>query len=230
MNTRLVEQNTKELQSAFQRGDYYSMRQNAEVVLNLLAGSQSDMHKDWNGDGQVNNPGDGFGLLLNGDRLGYIQTVYALTDYTVSSADATEYMIKHGEEVKICTQNLSRWTPQLRNLIQTILISTTETDLSQPVLDSVQLADQLLNGIDFDKDGTIEPIPGECGIISAYESASSMADMPLLPFSLTGTPTATATATVTSQEGGPGQPRNTPVPNPTKKPNPTRKPTNTKKP
>ncbi len=215
---RLIEQNAKELQSAFQRGDYYSMRRNAEVVLNLLAGSQSDTHRDWNGDGQINDPGDGFGLLLNGDRLGYIQTVYAQTDYTVSSAGATEYMIQHGEEVKTCTQNLARWTPQLRNLVQTILTSTTETDLSQPILDSVQLADHLLNGIDFDKDGTIEPIPGECGIISAYEYASSMADMPLLPINLTGTPTVTATSTTTATPaGGSGDPRNTPVPNPTQK-------------
>jgi hypothetical protein len=185
------------------------------------------MHKDWDGDGQTTDPSDGFGLLLNGTSLGYIQLSYSHTDSAVTSPNASEYMIKHGEEVKICVQNLARWTPQLRNLSQTILASAPGSDLSQPILDSVKLADQLLNGVDTDGDKAIEPIPDECGMISAYGYAYSMANMPLLPISLTGTSTATTTSTSTALTAGAtsGSSRNTPVPS-----TPTSKPPNTKKP
>jgi hypothetical protein len=227
------------MQSALQKGDDTLLRQNAEAILNLLAGDQSENRKDWNGDGQVTDPSDGFGLLLNGAKPGYIQAVAAQAGNAVDSAGATENMTRHGEQVLICSQNLVEWTTELRDILTGMLDSPSGADLSQPVLDSVKLAGQLLNGFDANNNG-IEALPGECGMSSLYGYTYSMTDMILLPFDpatlnlyLTETPTPTSTNTP-SFTATPGDnttgTQNTPIPPAaTKKPNPTQKPKPTKK-
>ena len=237
-NVLLLEQSARAMQSAQQKGDDVLLRQNAEAILNLLAGDQSEDRKDWDGDGQVTDPGDGFGLLLNGAKPGYIRAVAAQAEETVNSANATENMTKYGEQARICSQNLVEWTTELRDILTDLHNSPIGTDLSQPVLDTVKLAGQLLNGFDTNNNG-IQAVAGECGMTQLYGYAYSMADMVLMPFdpgtlslSLTATPTPTFTNTpsftVTSGDNGTNS-QNTPIPAATKKPNPTQKPKPTKK-
>ena len=212
--------------------------------MNLLVGAQSPQHKDWNGDGRITAPDNSYGFSLNGDNLGYIQAVYSHADYAANSPGASQNMIVNGERLKICAQNLAQWAPQLRERAQTILKSTSLAEMDQPIRDSVTLADQILNGVDQDDNGKIEPAPGECGVLTAYEYAYYMADMPLLPVNPLDTPTAVTetttpspspTATIiivrpTSTSGGSSNNTSAPNPRPTKKPKNTPKPGNTHKP
>jgi hypothetical protein len=164
-----------------QNGNEVSVKQNAESIMNLLVGNENPQsQKDWNGDGQVTDPGDGYGFLLNGDNLGYIQAVYSHADYAINSSGATRNMIVNGENVKVCTQNLARWVPELRDHMSTILSASTLTGMDTIIQRSADLADQMLNGIDLDENGEIDPVADECGILAAYDYAH-MADMPLLP-------------------------------------------------
>jgi hypothetical protein len=197
-NTRLIDQTAREMLSAYENGNESGTRESAEAILNLLAGSQSQEYKDWNGDGRITDPGDGYGLWLNGDNLGYIQAVYSHADYAVNSPGASQNMIVNGERVKASAQNLAQWVPQLRERVLTILNSTALSDMDVPVSDSAALADQILNGVDQDDNGKIEPVSGEGGVLTAYEYAYYMADMPLLPVNPWDTPTATGTASPTS--------------------------------
>jgi hypothetical protein len=193
--TNLIAQNADEMQSAYQKGDGAGALQAAESILHLLVGDQSADYKDWNDDGQIAEAGDGYGLMHNGENFGYIQAVYAHSDYATATQDATQYMIVHGERVKICAQNLQQWAPQLRDLVLAVLTAPAGSDL-EPLIDAIsELADQMLNGADLDGNEQIEPILGECGAFIAYERAYSMADMPLLPTNLSSTPGA-ASATL----------------------------------
>ena len=195
-NAKLIEQAVNEMQGAYQNGDEAGTTEKAESVMSLLAGGQSQDHKDWNADGQVADAGDGYGLLLNGDNLGYIQAVYSNADYAVNSLGASRNMVVYGENVKICAENLARWAPELRERILTILNAASLSDMDQAVRDSVTLTAQMLNGIDLDENGKIESVSGECGSLTAYENAYHMADMPLLPVNALGSPAAlTETAT-----------------------------------
>jgi serine/threonine protein kinase len=190
-NVKAVDETTRAMLKAYERGDKVAIRQFAESLMNLLAGDQNPDYKDWNGNGQISNAGDGYGLLLNGNNLGYLQAVYSEADYAANTPDATQKMIVHGEDVKTCIQNLAAWVPPLRDRLSTIIISESGFDLGQPIRDSVALASQMLNGVDNNGNGMIESIPGECGANSAYEFAYYMADMPLLPVGslfITGTP------------------------------------------
>ena len=63
------------MQKASTNGNTDRVLLNAEAILNLVVGSQSPDRKDWNADGQVDDPSDGFGLMLNGQNLGYLQAV-----------------------------------------------------------------------------------------------------------------------------------------------------------
>jgi hypothetical protein len=238
-NTQLMDKTAQEMLSAYENEDEAGIQENAEVIMNLLVGSQSQQHKDWNGDRQVIDPGDGYGILINVDNLGYVQAIYSHADYVANSPGASQNMIVNGENVKICAQNLAQWAAQLRDQTLTILTSDS-SDLGQPVRTSVTLADQMLNGVDQDNDGQIGAVTNECGVQTSYEYSYRMADMPLLPVNLMDTPTPTPTfsAFITPTKTSRQQPAatspnitvpntsppNTPVPPDPPNPQPTQKP------
>jgi serine/threonine protein kinase len=249
---RLIDEAGSAMLSNYEKGNEAGIRENAESIMNLLAGSQSPDHKDWNGDGQITDPGDGFGFLLNGNNLGYIQAVYSYADYALNSPGASQNMIVNGNKVKVCSENLAHWAPELRQRISTILEAAALSEMAQGIQRSAELANQILNGSDKNENGEIEPIADECGVLVAYESTYKMADMPLLPVtanpvdtisatsdtltpSQTATPSSLFTATPTKQAGQNNgltsiAPTKQPAPptknnpNPTKKPKPTQKP------
>ncbi|NJC97264.1 MAG: hypothetical protein C3F07_13270 [Anaerolineales bacterium] len=207
-NIKMIEEFAKEMQKASDNGNQARALQNAEAILNVISGDQSPNNKDWNNDGEVADPSDGYGLLLNGSHLGYLQTVFTEADAAVNSPGATTQMVEYGEGLKVSMQNLAQWTPQLRDLILEILNSPAGSDVKQQIVDSVALADRMLNGIDLDGDGKIEIQPGESGAQLAFDQAFHMADMPLSPVGIqnigTGTPTFISVTSASSSGGGGG--------------------------
>ena len=229
---KLIERAATLMLRAYENEDEAGTQKNAEAIMNLLVGSQTPEHKDWNGDGQTTDAGSGYGFMLNADNLGYIQAIYAHADYAANSPGASQNMITNGENVKTCAQNLAQWVPDLRDRVLTILKADSLSEMDQAIRDSVALADKMLNGMDEDHNGRIEPVSGECGALTTYESAYHMADMPLLPVNLFETPTATSTPSTfigptNTSEQSPNTSQNTAAPttnNPPNNPQPTKKP------
>lgn len=251
VDTRLIDETTRAMLDAHQNGDLAGIHTHAEQLMNILSGRQSPDYKDWNGDGQIDDPGNGYGFSLNGDNLGHIQAVYANADYASNAPGASQYMVANGEHVKACAQNLAQWSPDLGDRITKILEAGSLADLDQPLNEAVALASQLLNGLDRNEDGSIDSSPGECGVLALQDYAYHMADMPLLPArpSETATPDGTATITPTltpspvfvrpthTSVRDPAPVVDTPAPptgggggQPTNKPRPTKKPSSTPKP
>ena len=243
LDVQRLDELTREMQNAHSSGDSVSLRQKGEEALLLLAGAKSEDHKDWDGNGQIDDTSDGFGLLLNGDNFGYIQAVLGEAEFTAGTPGATQFMIENGEIVKTCSQNLALWTPQLRNLLLTILTSSSETEISGAVDDLMALSDQILNGIDADTNGTVDTLSGECAAETLYEYAHYMADMPILPVSIAYQLTSVANATSSpiylvptrTRQSSQNTPAvNTPQPTPrqqnTRQPKPTKKPKPTSRP
>ncbi len=173
----LVDDSAQKMLAAYQAKDEAATRSQAESILNLLVGSQSEDYRDWDGDGKISDPGDGYGMLLNGDNAGYIQGSLSHAGYAAAADDATDNMKVHGEHVKICAQNLEQWAPQLRDLMKQVLTSPAGADSGQAVRQAVALADDMLKGTDLNGNEKIEPIPGEGGAQTAYQHAYYMADM-----------------------------------------------------
>jgi serine/threonine protein kinase len=214
---KTIDELAKEMQKASANGNTDRVRLNAEAILNTIVGSQSPSYRDWNNDGQADDPSDGYGLLLNGRNLGYLQATYTEADAATRAAGVSEQTKNFAQGLENSVQNLAQWTEQLQNVVTPILAATAPADLADQVNQAVSLADKMVNGIDLDEDGVVEPLVGEAGVLVAYEQAYRMADMPLQAVGIqnigTGTPTFILIApTRTPGGGGSSVGGSTPVP------------------
>jgi hypothetical protein len=167
--------------TSFEAGDQANVRLLAEQMLNLILGAQSPARRDWNGDGNIDDAGDGYGLLLNGSNSGYIQGTFSHANLSIQSPDATENMLDHGEHVKVAATNVGEWTPLLRDQLMAVIEAPTLAEAEGAIRQSVAFANQIRNGTDLNGNENIEPIPGEGGALTAYEHAFYMADILLRP-------------------------------------------------
>jgi serine/threonine protein kinase len=180
-DTRILTDLSAQILTAFETGNDAEMLLQAERMLSLIVGNKSADYKDWNVNGVVDDPGDGYGLLPNEDQLGYIQGTITHADLALTSPDATPNMFTHGEHVKDCALNVGDWTAQLRTQLIAILENPSNPDREAIIRQAVALANQIRTGVDIDGNEKIEPIPGEGGALTAYEHSYYMADMLILP-------------------------------------------------
>ena len=178
-DTTLIKKSADAMLNAFTSGDENTVHTNAEAIINLIVGKQDSNHKDWDGDGKINDPGDGFGMLLNGGQAGYIGGVIDHAQLAANSSDSTANVRLHSGHVVICAQNVEMWTTQLRDLAVQIVQANGSTEKEADIRLAATLADQMLNGVDINGNELIDPIPGEGGALTAYEHATYMSDMPI---------------------------------------------------
>ncbi len=179
-----VDDSTIALQEAFKENDEELFHLTIEEIINQLVGSaNTDQYRDWNEDGTVNDPGDGFGLLENGpdDGLGYIPTTISHTKFAAESTDATENIQMHSAHVVLCIENMRGWSRQLLEKALELQGMSFGSEMEPLILELRALSEQVLFGVDTNGNELIEPILGEGGSNTAYEHAYYMAEMLLLP-------------------------------------------------
>ncbi|NOH04112.1 MAG: protein kinase [Chloroflexi bacterium] len=176
----LIQESAAALQTAYENGDDEAMQASAEAIINVIAGSQSQDFKDWDGDGKINNPGDGYGLLLNGDQAGYIEGTITHAELSAGSDDATANIKLHGGHVAVSARNVEEWATQLRDVAMRIVQSDADQAAEADIRLLVSLANQIHDGIDLDGSESIDPVPGEGGAVTALEHAEYMSDMQLM--------------------------------------------------
>ncbi len=162
-------------------GDLAAIARHAEHVYNLVAGSRDPQFGDRNGDGRAQNPGDGFGLLQNGDQAGYIQASAASASAASQAPDATEAVTVHAGHVQVCTTNMQGWATTVRDLALQLSQTTDAAAAGAQIDQLVALSAALSVGDDVNADGHITPVPGECGAQVAHEHAQYMAGFGLFP-------------------------------------------------
>ena len=180
-NTTLINQNAEAMLTAYEAGDQINVRNNAEAIINLVVGNQDASHVDWDGNGIVNDPGDGYGLLVNGDQTGYVGGIHHHSSYSADADDSTPNIRLHDGHVEISIQNIEAWAIELRDITKRIVQAPDGANIEADVRTAVTLANQILNGLDINGNESIEPIAGEGGALTAYQHAYYMADMPILP-------------------------------------------------
>jgi len=181
-NVALIQQSAEAMLEAFNAEDNSGVRSNAEAIVNLIVGKEDlDFYKDWDEDGSINDPGDGYGLLINGSQAGYLDGMIHHTSYSADAPEATSDIQLHATHVEICTQNLEAWAPELRDLTVNIARAPEAQDVEADLREAVALANQMLDGIDIDGSETVDPIPGEGGALTAFAHVGYMADMPIFP-------------------------------------------------
>jgi len=180
-DANLINTSADELKAAFDQGDEAALRLKTEEIINLLVGSRDQEHYlDWNKDGKIDDPGDGFGLLANGGS-GYIPTTISHAEFAADSVDATSNIKIHKEHVVISIQNMQGWLEQLLAKTQELQAMDFGPQMESLIVEIQQLAKQDLSGVDTNLNEQIEPIVGEGGANTVREHAYYMAVMPILP-------------------------------------------------
>ena len=180
-STQLINDSANQMLLALNNKDNSDIQLQAEKIMNTVVGKQSSDYKDWNNNGSIDDPSDGYGLLLNGSNLGYIQGTFTHANLSIKSTDATPNMLLHGEHVKISMTNVGDWTSELHDLLLQILQTSTGSDVDGKIRQAIALANQIRTGVDKNGNEIIEPIPGEGGALTAYQHAYYMADITIAP-------------------------------------------------
>jgi serine/threonine protein kinase len=184
------------MQTAQNEGNLAEVVRQAEGLVNLIEGDGGTDYGDLNGDGEITNPGDVFGLLPGARAGGYIQSGIDHARFATESQGATAYIFEQAAALETTAQNLGGWAAQLRNEALSIVRSSDLDSTEAHVQAIFELADRFTNGQDANGNGEIEPIPSEGGAQLTYHYALRMADMPILagpdrmpaPFDGTTTP------------------------------------------
>ncbi|MCB9145473.1 MAG: protein kinase [Anaerolineales bacterium] len=178
--SKLIKNTGDEIEKSFENGDEKSTRAHLETLINIIVGTQSSDHKDWDKNGSTGDPSDGFGLLLNGSQTGYIEGTITHAELSASAGDATANIKLHSEHVAISARNVEGWATQLRDVAKRILETPTGQINEADIRLAISLAEQIHSGVDLDGNESIDPVEGEGGSLTAYEHAEYMADMQIL--------------------------------------------------
>jgi plastocyanin len=175
----LVRQHAGFMNDAQSSGNLAAVKLHAEHLVNIIEGAKGANYGDLNKDGKVTNPGDGFGLLPNGDQLGYLQGSKDHAELAAGSADATADIKLHAGHVGITVDNVSGWVTTIRDRSLEV-VRASDLKATEPLVrEIVALSGQALNGVDLQGDGQILPVPGSGGAITSYQHAQLMASIPL---------------------------------------------------
>jgi len=181
-NVTLIKQAADAMVTSYDAGDRAGTQANAETIVNLIVGrDEISYYNDWNSDGTISDPGDAYGLLINGDQAGYLDGMIHHASYAADAKNATDGIQMHASHVEICIQNLETWAPELRDLALNIVRAPENQDIEADVRMASTLADQMLEGVDINGNESIDPIVGEGGALTAFEHAEYMSDMPIFP-------------------------------------------------
>ena len=210
-----VNEHAKLMRDAQAAGNLAAVKLHAEHLVNIIEGAKGANFGDLNKDGKVTNPGDGWGLLQNGDQLGYLQGTKDHAELAATAADATDDIKLHAGHVGVTVENISSWVTPIRDKALDALRATDSTGSAPIVAEIVKLGNQALNGVDLQGDGVILPVPGSGGAVTSYQHAQLMAAISVNAGSISVTPGVPAqpTAAVAAPTQAPGgQPSPTTAP------------------
>ncbi|MBV5349989.1 hypothetical protein JZU71_02185, partial [bacterium] len=148
-NATLINQNAEAMLTAYEAGKQKDVRSNAEALINLVVGNQDSSYVDWDANGTINDPGDGYGILVNGDQTGYVGGTHHHSSYSAEAEDSAPNIRLHNGHVEISIHNIEEWAIELRDTTKRIVQAPDGANIEADVRTAVTLANQILNGLDI---------------------------------------------------------------------------------
>ncbi len=196
---------THAVENAAENGDPTSLNRHGEHMLALLAGKQGANYIDLTGDGFVSDPGDGFGIAR------YADAIADQAQAALAAPDATDNVKLHAEHLRVMADNIRGWAKEMEELVLTAHDAPADGKKSA-ASQAFTLAAHILNGVDANGDGAIEPIAGEGGAFTLYAHAQYLAAINALTEESMAATAAAPTPEATSAAPGATE---TPAPSPT---------------
>ncbi len=146
-----------------------ALHQHTEHVINAIEGPDGPNYGDLDGNGAVQDFGDGIGVLAHAvDRQHATFAANTVPDDTIVGNNAIG--------VEFAGKNASDFSEQARDQALNLVLTTTNLTAAKLFNATViGLLDTALNGVDANANGTIESIAGEGGASQANTSAQLMA-------------------------------------------------------
>jgi len=198
---------THAVDTAASGGDLASLDRHGEHMLALLEGREGANYTDLTGDGFVTDPGDGFGIFR------YADAITEQAQAALAAPDATENVKLHAGHLLVLAENMRAWARQIEELALAAHDPATPADQKRDAArQAFTLARHLLNGVDANGNGVVEPTPGEGGAFTLYAHSQYLAAMGALTDENLA---ATAAAPTTEATSGAPAATQTPAPSPT---------------
>jgi len=144
----------------------------SEAVCNIIGGTSDSECGDLNGDGIINDPGDGFGAL------NYVTSVNFHANHASSEAPTDSTIDNNARDVQASAADVRIWLGMARDtIVNYMALAVDASDNIAVQAFSQSIANQTgwaLNGVDADGDGTIDRTAGEGGAKQAYLAAQDM--------------------------------------------------------
>ncbi len=166
-----IKHHATELDRAALTGDRGSMNRHIEHMVAIINGKDSPDTVDFDSDGFVDNPGDGFGLL------NYADAVVAQAQAAAAAPDATDNVKTQARALQAVAGNIRAWANRMLELGLGAHNAQTNADRQAHTQDIPGLAAQLLNGVDANGNSVIEAVEGEGGAYTLYFAAQQLAAM-----------------------------------------------------
>jgi plastocyanin len=171
--TALAAEHARLARAAVQNNDLAAARLHLEHVVNIIEGERGPNFGDLNKDERRDNPGDGFGVLT------YAELAIQHAQLAIDAAPRDETVKLHGGHVITSVRNAVGWAREARDQALPLFRVTDLAALRQPVDNIAALLSQALEGRDANRDGRIDPVPGEGAARTAYNHAQLMASVTL---------------------------------------------------
>ena len=150
-------------------GDFDGMNRHIEHMLTLIQGQGGPDYRDFDGDGPIHDPGDGYGILT------YANSVRAQAQAALAAPDGTENVKIHAGHLLVLVNNMHTWGTEVVDLVIRAHQATASADQQALAGEALTLTRRMLDGFDANGNGTIEPIPGEGGAFTLYFHSQYMA-------------------------------------------------------
>ncbi len=139
----------------------------AEHTINILQGTT----EDFNGNGRGENPGRGVGTIFFIDAID--------ERLTSAAAIASPEVQSQIELIRVCVANARGWINDVIAAESTFFTAADIAEVSQEMGESTMLAAAIIEGIDLNGNGTVEPFEGECGLAQIRDFGVSVANISL---------------------------------------------------
>ena len=172
---RLMATHANLARSAAAAGNLAGARTHTEHTRNILFGKDDPRYGNFDGTGGIENPGDGFGLL----RYAANADVKLL-----EAAESEEVSPEMADQLFAATLALANfapasdtgtWSDQLIEQTQQILAAANAAAATGPATAMRDLANRIVDGVDANQNGVVEPITGEGGAWTAFLTAQRTA-------------------------------------------------------
>lgn len=160
--------------NAIATGDHRVGKLHVEHVSNILNGSDSPDFGDLDGDGEAQNPGDGYGVLP------YAWQVSAVAGQIAQVTTLPDALADAAAGIVICADNVAGlWGAEALAQARGVLDAADAAASEGPGLELATVTAALDGGVDANSNGEIEIFPGECGAEQIYQLSHELFDITL---------------------------------------------------